>query len=1157
MDQENSGQAETCRICRCGEEEGKLYYPCRCSGTVKYVHSDCLLEWLNSSRRAPKCEICGSVYKFRPLLPEGAPEHISSWIVVTELVKTRVKSFLDNYAPLVLCGLVLLTVFPMAAIISIRLGSILIDGWLSKGNELLSLLAGNLPNVPSNSNFDLQTLLLCSKYSYPTGIKIVLTVLLFALQTMVLQEWVSKDSGFDQLIKLKIGDENLSRVVDNSIRAFIVEQVIPGNANITKRDFIKLLKLHEMSFITQARNIATIDITDEQLQREYQKARRLALEKMSDILPFINDIEPFDFENSDQLFDIASFTSSKEEEEFIEAEELPPQEDLRNLFFKFEDPVIPEDEEAGGLGLRIDIRINLQEGLRTILVGTVIFCVVVTPMYFCLSSSGILFFQILYGGLLWALSYLKPLARFVEFKDSQFQKEIVLLIEEYTRPWIAELNAVYNHQHPVSLTGRIIPLATNVFVFFVVGKMLMYILESSFRTKFVPLKGFKRSLYRSIFDIFSVMKVMTIFATEIVAFPLFCGLLLDFVLSPVLVLDANFMSTNNLFISNLLFDWIKNDKFLMFGIYWSSGTIYMCLFAIFVGMIRRFVLRPGVLFFIRSPDDMNTRFVHDAFVRPFGLQISRILLSGAVYTAFILFGFGLITFPLRYWLHVLPVKVNFASTYLYASLYVLYFKLYKKLVPDLRKFVRLYWSIAIKDAAKKTRLSSFIAGADIAKERGKVVYRSWYDYFFTKEDLDYNSPIAKYEVEEYFATHPKARSAFVFDGHWVKAPNNDNVSRLYLRQLFYPVKADGTDFEDFDRSVFNNNRRIDNLLGEKDEIDQIRSHVVVFRPSNFGIRNFLFVTLLWFYAALLIISVIILSQMLGMPVSYLLGSNFLNLPDWCLNVVFLGYFSDHKVDSICNLSYSSLSIGIVIFLVLLKEVNHYIKYRIQRQDLFDDITDVEDDSYPFMESIREFASSQSIFPIINKVSTVIMILLWSFYIVFSTKYVSPYSLLKANPKNPTRSLPDDVKFLQNLNYEEFAPLAQKFIQSVFDLWSARSFVGNLCQVLVLIAQVIPLISALRSPYLAHSFAQIVGYNLPVVAILSIVSFYMTGSVVPGLIGTLHRSMYLWETPLLVPNLWHLFDSYDRLIRNVVNTYGTEIRNKYYSVGVELMDYDEL
>ena len=50
-------QEIVCRICRCEEEVGRpLFHPCKCSGSIKYVHNDCLEAWLRMSTKA-KCEV--------------------------------------------------------------------------------------------------------------------------------------------------------------------------------------------------------------------------------------------------------------------------------------------------------------------------------------------------------------------------------------------------------------------------------------------------------------------------------------------------------------------------------------------------------------------------------------------------------------------------------------------------------------------------------------------------------------------------------------------------------------------------------------------------------------------------------------------------------------------------------------------------------------------------------------------------------------------------------------------------------------------------------------------------------------------------------------------------------------------------------------------
>src|SRR5205085_22997 len=43
---------DTCRICRGeGSGEEQLFYPCKCSGSIKFVHQACLMEWLSHSQK--------------------------------------------------------------------------------------------------------------------------------------------------------------------------------------------------------------------------------------------------------------------------------------------------------------------------------------------------------------------------------------------------------------------------------------------------------------------------------------------------------------------------------------------------------------------------------------------------------------------------------------------------------------------------------------------------------------------------------------------------------------------------------------------------------------------------------------------------------------------------------------------------------------------------------------------------------------------------------------------------------------------------------------------------------------------------------------------------------------------------------------------------
>lgn len=53
-DQSDDEDQDCCRICR--SSAPPLFYPCKCSGSIKYVHQQCLMDWLGHSGNT-HCEV--------------------------------------------------------------------------------------------------------------------------------------------------------------------------------------------------------------------------------------------------------------------------------------------------------------------------------------------------------------------------------------------------------------------------------------------------------------------------------------------------------------------------------------------------------------------------------------------------------------------------------------------------------------------------------------------------------------------------------------------------------------------------------------------------------------------------------------------------------------------------------------------------------------------------------------------------------------------------------------------------------------------------------------------------------------------------------------------------------------------------------------------
>lgn len=85
---------DTCRICRGeGSPEEPLFYPCKCSGSIKFVHQSCLMEWLSHSQKK-YCELCKTPFRFTKLYDPNMPSELPAPVFVKELTVLGLRSLL-------------------------------------------------------------------------------------------------------------------------------------------------------------------------------------------------------------------------------------------------------------------------------------------------------------------------------------------------------------------------------------------------------------------------------------------------------------------------------------------------------------------------------------------------------------------------------------------------------------------------------------------------------------------------------------------------------------------------------------------------------------------------------------------------------------------------------------------------------------------------------------------------------------------------------------------------------------------------------------------------------------------------------------------------------------------------------------------------------
>ncbi|TGO18603.1 hypothetical protein BPAE_0375g00050 [Botrytis paeoniae] len=101
---DDNGDPDTCRICRAEATETEpLFYPCKCSGSIKFVHQDCLMEWLSHSQKK-HCELCKTPFRFTKLYSPNMPQSLPTRVFLKHFAFYVIK----NMATYLRFGLVIL-----------------------------------------------------------------------------------------------------------------------------------------------------------------------------------------------------------------------------------------------------------------------------------------------------------------------------------------------------------------------------------------------------------------------------------------------------------------------------------------------------------------------------------------------------------------------------------------------------------------------------------------------------------------------------------------------------------------------------------------------------------------------------------------------------------------------------------------------------------------------------------------------------------------------------------------------------------------------------------------------------------------------------------------------------------------------------------------
>ncbi|KAM9913061.1 hypothetical protein OXX69_001961 [Metschnikowia pulcherrima] len=987
-----SESEHTCRICR-GEASltQPLMHPCKCRGSIKYIHQECLLEWLeHSNNKAKRCDICNTPYRFVTLYDPDMPAKMPLADIYTRLLVSMKNAAVRHIA----AGLYVLCVaqIPVYWKFVGRLCTYAADGKMPSPNfSLFHIMAyGAYPRTRNGHSFASADATAWDKFAtflfntYLNGVVQVLVFMLVLFVIFIEHEWVVREEGYTKSLlrhigkepKTKLADllgsmvENAAEDGDNSLAALALEYLqqdaqapFPGNPlrealdngqfdelfhNLAERpghggaerpehggrdellaapsnDSSGWVSEDELSDSARAHDVdsvdgeGTVDLVGDSFTSSGENRQNAedSTNNTNDILgahvgaPLNADPQTGN-PNADPPLNAnphqGQIPNADGNNAPLDSDEEPAEELERRRNIAEDEMAVAEAANNNGnilevLGLRLQIATPIQ---LTFLLNAATLVLLFLVYFFphILGSSVALVLSYALVG--FEAVFILPLKNTSVFMKAQQILQNAASSKLASHPYVVSagnillqhfVDPVWTVWTDVTVLQRIEPprYAARI-VFLAIGYSVVcfavYSLMAALRPENAPITGTARKLYKLLFQLTATAKVFAIFAIEIVLFPVYCGWLLDFCLAPLLVSKIT-ESTDSGVVYRIFFTSaysLTSQVFIRFVLYWMWGTGYMFCIALFVSMARSHILRPGVLYFIKSPEDPNARLIHDAVVKPFFLQMSRIFLSAKVYSAFVVFGIGFVTWGVRFLVNppwapgaLLPIRISF---YVTAQTAFLTGSFLYKAQPLLSKYCRIFWQRAFAVLCHKLRLSHFILGSPVPQERGYIVYRNILDSVLQLSQPDYTKPVSYSEAMSIFKNDPSVKACFVPNGSYIRAPNSDDNSRKFLRQLFVPVtKSDQLispleEFADDDTDWW-----------DADVVCE-DTYTVVYSPPNVRLRCLALVSMVSVFGALIFVVAFTAAVMVGRPPFRLC----VTVIDAALSVIGMGPKDYEKID---------------------------------------------------------------------------------------------------------------------------------------------------------------------------------------------------------------------------------------------------------------------
>ncbi|KAF9586544.1 hypothetical protein BGW38_002541 [Lunasporangiospora selenospora] len=285
-----------------------------------------------------------------------------------------------------------------------------------------------------------------------------------------------------------------------------------------------------------------------------------------------------------------------------------------------------------------------------------------------------------------------------------------------------------------------------------------------------------------------VLKIVLFVAIEMIAFPLFCGALIGVATLP-LFQGASISSRIVFFLTSPGWSLV---------LYWLVGTTFMFNISMFISYCRT-IVRKGVLWFIRDPNDQTFHPVREILERPITILLRKQLNGAMTYLTLIVLG----VFVPVYWIKATANNV-----------------------------LPLRWTVEENE--------------QFYNEEGQTVYRTWGAWLRRTRP---NFPTADQNTGD-ISNNSNVENEVVFipEGKLVRVPNTDRVIHIKDRRVFVPVNVQGNaldPLEDIPGVVDPQMDPLSHGAGPFDLLDPKADTTVVYAPPHFKLRLVVFTILIW------------------------------------------------------------------------------------------------------------------------------------------------------------------------------------------------------------------------------------------------------------------------------------------------------------------------